>query len=96
MMYSVASGNSSDHSATASKPTRLHSYEFVVPLRVNVGCGQAGDTHPAGTQNEGNWQLTQPEPGVLTWRVPSGRTYTTKPTVYAGAGSADDRNIKSI
>jgi len=32
-------------------------------------------------QREG-WVLTQPEPGVLVWRVPSGRTYTTTPAVY--------------
>jgi len=23
-----------------------------------------------------------PEPGVLRWRTPAGRTYTTTPTVY--------------
>ncbi len=28
------------------------------------------------------WQLTQPEPGVLQWRTPAGRTFTTTPTVY--------------
>ena len=27
-------------------------------------------------------QLTQPEPGVMRWTTPSGRTYTTRPTVY--------------
>ena len=32
-------------------------------------------------QAEG-WQLTQPEPGVLVWHTPSGRTYTTVPTEY--------------
>ena len=29
------------------------------------------------------WQLNQPEPGVLQWRTPHGRTFTTTPTVYA-------------
>ena len=29
------------------------------------------------------WQLEQPEPGVLIWRTPAGRTYTTRPTRYA-------------
>jgi len=33
-------------------------------------------------QDEG-WWLEQPEPGVLIWRVPSGRTYATTPTEYA-------------
>jgi hypothetical protein len=28
------------------------------------------------------WQLEQPEPGVLIWRTPSGRTYATSPTTY--------------
>jgi hypothetical protein len=28
------------------------------------------------------WQLSQPEPGVMRWQTPSGRTYTTSPTVY--------------
>jgi hypothetical protein len=28
------------------------------------------------------WKLEQPEPGVMIWTTPSGRTYTTKPTVY--------------
>jgi hypothetical protein len=32
-------------------------------------------------QAEG-WWLEQPEPGVLKWRTPSGRTYTTTPTEY--------------
>ena len=29
-------------------------------------------------------QLEQPEPGVLVWRTPAGRSYTTTPTRYAG------------
>ena len=30
------------------------------------------------------WRLEQPEPGVLVWHTPSGRTYTTTtPTQYA-------------
>jgi len=28
------------------------------------------------------WWLTQPEPGVLRWRTPAGRTHTTTPTQY--------------
>ena len=28
------------------------------------------------------WTLTQPEPGVMRWTTPSGRSYTTKPTIY--------------
>jgi hypothetical protein len=29
-----------------------------------------------------DWKLTQPEPGVMRWTPPSGRSYTTRPTVY--------------
>jgi Domain of unknown function (DUF222) len=29
------------------------------------------------------WQLEQPEPGILIWHTPAGRTYTTTPTRYA-------------
>jgi hypothetical protein len=28
------------------------------------------------------WKLEQPEPGLMKWRTPSGRVYTTRPTVY--------------
>jgi hypothetical protein len=30
------------------------------------------------------WRLEQSRPGILTWTTPSGRTYTTGPTVYPG------------
>ena len=38
--------------------------------------------HHRSKQAEG-WWLEQPEPGVLKWRAPSGRTFTTRPTVYS-------------
>jgi Domain of unknown function (DUF222) len=37
--------------------------------------------HHRCKQAEG-WSLDQPEPGVLIWRVPSGRRYATRPTQY--------------
>jgi hypothetical protein len=37
--------------------------------------------HHRCKQAEG-WWLEQPEPGVLKWRVPSGRSFATTPTVY--------------
>jgi uncharacterized protein DUF222 len=37
--------------------------------------------HHRCKQAEG-WRLDQPEPGVLVWRTPAGRTYTTTPTRY--------------
>jgi hypothetical protein len=38
--------------------------------------------HHRCKQAEG-WQLEQPQPGVLVWHTPAGRTYTTTPTQYA-------------
>ncbi len=37
--------------------------------------------HHRCKQAEG-WHLEQPEPGLLIWRVPSGRRYVTTPTAY--------------
>ena len=28
------------------------------------------------------WNLQQPQPGIMRWTTPSGRTYTTHPTRY--------------
>ena len=38
--------------------------------------------HHRCKQAEG-WQLSMPEPGVLVWHTPTGRSYTTTPTPYA-------------
>jgi Domain of unknown function (DUF222) len=38
--------------------------------------------HHRCKQAEG-WWLEQPEPGVVVWHTPAGRTYTTTPTQYA-------------
>ena len=38
--------------------------------------------HHRCKQAEG-WWLAQPEPGILVWHTPAGRTYTTTPTPYA-------------
>jgi len=35
-----------------------------------------------GVSSPKGWQLEQPEPGVLVWRTPAGRTYTTIPAEY--------------
>jgi hypothetical protein len=37
--------------------------------------------HHKCKQTQG-WRLAQPEPGVLVWHTPAGRTYATTPTVY--------------
>ncbi len=39
--------------------------------------------HHHRAKQAGGWWLEQPEPGVLRWRTPSGRSYTTLPTVYS-------------
>jgi hypothetical protein len=38
--------------------------------------------HHRAKQAQG-WQLKQPEPGLLIWHTPSGRSYTTTRTRYA-------------
>jgi len=38
-------------------------------------------THHRAKQAPG-WKVTQPEPGVFRWTLPSGRTHTTRPTTY--------------
>jgi hypothetical protein len=37
--------------------------------------------HHQAKQTEG-WHLEQPEPGVLVWRLPHGRTYVVTPGIY--------------
>jgi hypothetical protein len=38
--------------------------------------------HHRAKQAQG-WHLEQPEPGLLIWHTPSGRTYVTSPTRYS-------------
>ncbi len=38
--------------------------------------------HHHRVKQANGWQLAQPEPGVLIWHTPSGRSYTTRPTQY--------------
>jgi hypothetical protein len=38
--------------------------------------------HHHRLKQAGGWFLGQPEPGVLVWRAPTGRTYATVPTTY--------------
>jgi hypothetical protein len=38
--------------------------------------------HHHRCKQSNGWTLEQPEPGVLVWRTPAGRTYTTGPTRY--------------
>jgi Domain of unknown function (DUF222) len=38
--------------------------------------------HHHRVKQANGWRLEQPEPGVLIWHTPSGRSYTTRPTQY--------------
>ena len=38
--------------------------------------------HPVRVKQAPGWQLEQPEPGVMRWQTPAGRSYTTTATVY--------------
>jgi hypothetical protein len=39
------------------------------------------------------WKVEQPEPGVVRWTLPSGRTHTTRPTVYDPAFAVPDAGL---
>ena len=39
------------------------------------------------TKQSPGWKVEQPQPGVIRWTLPSGRTHTTEPTAYAFSGS---------
>jgi hypothetical protein len=38
--------------------------------------------HHHRVKQANGWRLEQPEPGLLIWHTPSGRSYTTRPTQY--------------
>ena len=38
--------------------------------------------HHHKCKQSSGWSLAQPEPGILVWRTPAGRTYSTTPTIY--------------
>ena len=44
--------------------------------------GELGCRHHHRCKQAEGWWLEQPEPGVLKWRVPSGRSFATTPTAY--------------
>ena len=37
---------------------------------------------PCDHAQAGGWQLEQPEPGLLVWRTPAGRSHATTPACY--------------
>ena len=42
--------------------------------------------HHRAKQAQG-WRLDQPEPGVLVWTLPHGRSYRVQPSAYPGDGA---------
>jgi hypothetical protein len=59
--------------------------DHTVPYPVGATCednlGPACQRHHHAKHAPG-WKLEQPQPGVMRWTTPSGRTYTTRPTQY--------------
>ena len=45
------------------------------------------------TKQSPGWKVAQPEPGVVCWTLPNGRTHTTRPTVYDFGGLAEPSQI---
>ena len=62
-----------DHTVAYDQGGRTCECNLAPLCRRHHRCKQAED-----------WWLEQPEPGVLVWHTPAGRTYTTTPTVYPG------------
>ena len=58
-------------------------HTIAYPAGITCQCDLAPALPPAHRCKQApGWTLTQPEPGVMRWTTPAGRTYTTKPTVY--------------
>jgi hypothetical protein len=58
-----------------------HSIPYPFGITCECDLGPACRRHHRCKQAPG-WRLEQPEPGLMKWTGPSGRTYTTTPTVY--------------
>ena len=58
-----------------------HTLAYPAGITCQCGLAPACRRHHRCKQAPG-WRLTQPEPGVMRWTTPSGRGYTTRPTVY--------------
>ncbi len=58
-----------------------HTRAYPAGITCECGLGPACRRHHRCKQAPG-WALDQPEPGIMCWTTPSGRTYTTTPTVY--------------
>jgi hypothetical protein len=58
-----------------------HTLPYPAGLTCECNIGPPCRRHHRCKQAPG-WTLDQPEPGVFRWTTPSGRVYTTRPTVY--------------
>jgi hypothetical protein len=58
-----------------------HSIPYPSGITCECGLAPVCRRHHRCKQAPG-WQLSQPQPGVMHWRPPSGRVYTTGPTAY--------------
>jgi hypothetical protein len=58
-----------------------HSIPYPAGITCQCDLGPVCRRHHRAKQAPG-WTLEQPEPGIFRWTTPSGRVYTTRPTVY--------------
>ena len=58
-----------------------HAVPYPAGRTCQCGLGPVCRRHHRCKQAPG-WKLCQPRPGIMRWTTPSGRTYTTTPTVY--------------
>jgi hypothetical protein len=52
------------------------------PSRTAAPAARPACRHDHRVKQAPGWKLEQIEPGLMRWTAPSGRTYTTTPTVY--------------
>jgi hypothetical protein len=72
-------------SSTRQNPRNTGARTLFPQLRTSIcQCGNSPlCRHHHRVKQADGWRLEQPEPGVLVWHTPAGRTYTTTPTEYA-------------
>jgi len=58
-----------------------HTSAYPAGMTCECGLGPLCRRHHKCKQAPG-WRLGQPEPGIFRWTTPSGRSYTTTPTIY--------------
>jgi len=58
-----------------------HTHPYPAGITCQCDLAPACRRHHRCKQAPG-WRLTQPEPGVMHWTTPAGRSYITRPTVY--------------